>query len=162
MARNAYEGRTRVYWCTTISDITAPTAGEIAAGEDLSCFITKDGVNPGLSTNNVDSAAICETFDAQDVGSFGANFTLTMFRDDTSDDAWDLCVYGTVGFLVVWYNAVPGDEDPPEAGEPVQVWPAKMHQPVMNPSAANEMQKFTEAFAITAQPEFNAIVGTGT
>lgn len=162
MARTAYEGRTRVYWCTTIDDISAPTEGEIAAGTDLSSFVTKDGVNPGLSTNNVDTAALDETFDAQVPGSYGANFQLTMFRDDDADDAWDLCVYGTEGFLVIWYFATPGDNTPPAAGDVVEVWPAIMHQPVMQQSAANEAKKFVETFAIPSAPDQNAIVASGT
>lgn len=160
MARLAYDGRTNVYWCTTIDDPTAPTEGEIAAGTDLTAFITKDGVQPNLTTNNVDSATIAEIFDAQVVGTFGADFTLTMKRDDASDDAWDLCVYGTAGFIVVDEFNESGTL--PSAGDPVDVWPAQMHQPTPANSSSNTEKTFTESFAITSAPQFSALVATGT
>ena len=160
MARLAYDGRTNVYWLTVLDDVTAPTEGEIAAGTDITSFITKDGVQPNLTTNNVDSATIAEIFDAQVVGTFGADFQLTMKRDDTNDTAWDLCVYGTAGYIVVDEFNESGTA--PSAGDPVDVWPAQMHQPTPANSSSNTEKTFTESFAITAAPQFSVLVATGT
>jgi hypothetical protein len=38
------------------------------------------------------------------------------------------------------------------------VWPAEMHQPVPQNSAANTQQRFVEMFAVTAQPNLKATV----
>lgn len=156
MARSVYEGRTNVYWVVTIANKNSPTAAEIAAGTALTNFVTKDGVRPGMRTNNVDSATIAETFDAQDVGSFGSDFELEMFRDDATDTAWNLCIYGTSGFLVIDRQRAAGVL--PIATNKVEVWPAKMHQKVMQNSAANTQKRFVEKFAITSAPVLDATV----
>lgn len=156
MAKLVSEGRTNVYWLTACANIAAPTVAEITAGTALTNYITKDGVDPGLSTNNVDSAGLAETFDAQNTGSWGGEFQLTMFRNDTADTAWNLCVYGTSGFLVVDRIRVAGVL--PSAGHKVEVWPAQMHQPIPQATAANTLQRFVEKFAITSQPNLKATV----
>jgi hypothetical protein len=156
MARLVYEGRTNVYWVTTISNIAAPTAAEIAAGTNLTNFVAKDGVAVNTTTNNVDSATIAETFDSQIVGSWGGEIELTMFRDDTADTAFTLCVYGTNGYLVIDRFGPSGTA--PVATDKVEVWPAEMHQPVPQNSAANTQQRFMEKFAVTSQPNLSATV----
>jgi hypothetical protein len=154
--RLVYEGRTNVYWLTTCANIAAPTAAEITAGVALTTFTAKDGVAVNTTTNNVDSATIAEIFDAQDVGSWGAELELTLFRDATADTAWNLCVYGTAGFVVLDRFRVSGVL--PIATNKVEVWPAKMHQPTPENSAANTLQRFVEKFAITSTPNLKATV----
>jgi hypothetical protein len=156
MARLVYEGRTNVYWVTTISNIAAPTVAEITAGTPLTNFVAKDGVAVNTTTNNVDSATIAETFDSQIVGSWGGSVELTMFRDDSADTAWNLCVYGTNGYVVI--DRFNDSGTLPIATEKVEVWPAEMHQPVPQNSAANTQQRFVEMFAVTAQPNLKATV----
>lgn len=155
MAKMPYEKYTRVYFCTTISNIAAPTAAEIAAGVYLSPFITKDGVQTPNNQNFVDSADISTNFDSQEPGSYGGGpINLTMFRDATTDTAWDLIVNGTRGYLVIARRTTVA----PVATNKVEVWPVAMHEPVMQNTAANEMQKFTAAFAVTATPNTKATV----
>lgn len=156
MARSVYEGRTNVYWATSVSNKNAPTVAEITAAVALTNFVTKDGVAPNLTTNNVDSSTIAETFDAQTVGSYGADFSLTMFRDDSADTAWNTMVRGTNGFLIIDRVRVSGTL--PSAGHKVEVWPAQINQRVMQNSASNEQQKFDVKFAITSAPNDNATV----
>jgi hypothetical protein len=156
MARLVYEGRTNVYWVTTIASIAAPTVAEITAGVALTNFVAKDGVAVNTSTNNVDSATIAETFDSQIVGSWGGSVELTLFRDDAADTAWTTCVYGTNGYIVIDRFRAAGVL--PAATEKVEVWPAEMHQPVPQNSAANTQQRFVEMFAVTAQPNLKAVV----
>src|SRR4051812_2533512 len=101
MSREVYEGKTNVYWLTACANIAAPTVAEITAGTALTNFVSKDGVAVNINTNNVDSATIADTFDAQNVGSYGSDVQLTLFRDNSADTAWNLCVYGTTGYLVI-------------------------------------------------------------
>lgn len=158
MARLTHENNTKVHFVTTISNVAAPTAAEIAAGTNLTPYITKDGVNTPSNQNYVDSAGIDTNFDAQNVGSYGgAPLTLTMFRDDTDEtDSWDLMVYGTAGYLVIGRNSASGIA----ASDVVEVWPVEMHQPVMMQTAGNEMQKFTAGFAVTSAPTLDAVVAS--
>jgi hypothetical protein len=158
MARYVYEGYTRVQWVTTIADIGEPTVAELNAGTDITNFVTKDGVNTPQNQNMVDSATIAETFDAQLVGSWGGALELTMFRDAVAadDDAWTLFVYGTNGFLVIRRGIAVATAT--AAAQRVEVYPAQMHQPIMQPSAANEQQRFVVSCAVTAAPDLKAVV----
>jgi hypothetical protein len=155
MARTQHEGNTKVYFVPTLASKTAPSLASITAGTNLTAFITKDGVDVPNNQSMIDSATIDETFDAQEPGSWGGGpLTLTMFRDSiaASDTAWTLCVYNTRGFIVISRRGVP------IVGSKVEVYPVAMHEPVMLATAANEMQKFREVFAVTAAPAMNATV----
>lgn len=153
MPKLVYEQNTKVHWLTTIADIAAPTLTEITAGTNLTPFITKDGVARNIATNNVDSASIDTNFDSQEVGSWGAGFQLTMFRDDGDEaESYDLVVYGTRGFLVV----CPFGE--PAVADQVEVYPAALHEPAPQNSAANAMQTFMVNCAITDKPNLRAVV----
>ena len=157
MSRFVYEGQTRIQWVTTIADIAEPTPTELNAGTNLTPFVTKDGLNTPQNPNMVDSATIAETFDAQLVGSWGGALELTMFRDSVAadDDAWTLFVYGTNGFVVVRRGVAVATTF--AADDRVEVYPAQMHQPIMQPSAANEQQRFTVSLAVTSQPNLKAV-----
>src|SRR6478752_4663623 len=151
MARFVYEGKTNVWWVPTIATTSTPRVNEITAGTALTNFVAKDGVEVNINTNNVDSATIAQIFDAQAVGSYGADLKLTLFRDDSADTAWTTCVYGSTGYLVISrINTASGSN--PANGAKVEVWPAQMHQPSPQNSAANEVVKFVEVFAVTSTP----------
>lgn len=156
MSRLVYEGRTNVYWAITITNKAAPTVAQITAATELTDFVAKDGVAVNINSNNVDSATIAETFDSEVVGSYGGSLQLTMFRDDTADTAWDLCVYGTNGFLIIDRFNPSGTL--PAATDKVEVWPAQMHEPAPQNSAANTQQRFIETFAVTSAPVLKAVV----
>jgi hypothetical protein len=156
MARYVYEAYTRVAWVTTISSIAAPTVAELNAGTNITPFITKDGLTTPANQNMVDNASLAETFDAQLVGSWGGAIQLTMFRDNSADTAWNLCVYGTNGYLVVRRGIAIATGW--TASQNVEVYPSQMHQPVMAATASNEQQRFTVQLAVTAEPNVNATV----
>jgi hypothetical protein len=160
MARFVYEGKTNVYWLTTIATTSTPRLNEITAGTALTNYVAKDGLAVNITTNNVDSATIAQIFDAQVAGSWGAELELTMFRDDTTDSAWLLCTYGTTGYLVIDRFRNSGTN--PTQASKVEVWPAQMHQPSPENSAANTNVRFVEKFAITSQPYLSATVTTAT
>ncbi len=100
-----FDGRTKVSWVTTIADIAAPTVAELDAGTDLSCFLTKDGLDLGVSESAVDGGQLCSTIDGETAGTQKIAPTLKMYRASVAadDDAWDLVVLGTAGHLVVRY-----------------------------------------------------------
>lgn len=156
MARQVYEGKTNVYWATAVANKAAPTVAEITAAVALTNFVAKDGVAVNITTNNVDSATIAETFDAQVTGSWGGEVELTMFRDNTADTAWNLCVYGTAGYLII--DRFRNSGTLPSISHKVEVWPAQMHQPAPENSASNTLLRFVEKFAVTSQPNLSATV----
>ncbi len=158
MARFVYEGNTNVYWVLSIATASNPAVSEITAGTALTNFIAKDGVAVNITTNNVDSATIAETFDAQVVGSWGAELELKMFRDNSADTAWTTCVYGSTGYIVI--NRFDTSGSNPSNGDKVEVWPAQMHQPSPENSASNTNVSFIEKFAIRSQPYLSATAHT--
>lgn len=154
MSRTVYEGKNKVFFVETIANKQAPTVAEIAAGTALTPFITKDGISVPSNQNMVDSATVADVFDAQQAGSWGGGpLVLTMFRDSIDEtDSYDLIVYGLRGFIIISRFGAVAD------GSPVEVWPVEAHEPTMLPSAANTMQKFTAAFAVTGPPALRATV----
>lgn len=160
MARYPFEEHTTVIWVPGddgVANIEAPTLAEIAAGSDVTCFITRDGLNPGGTNNKVDGAGLCTRIDGQTVGTVGYDFTLRMFRDNASggDDAWDLANWGDLGFLVVRRGVMYGDVF--AAGQAVEVYEAQMGEPIPASSAQNTSQAFELGLAI-ANAELKAVV----
>lgn len=156
MARYVYDGKTRVTWATAIANKNAPTTAELNAGTSLSPFLRKDGLNINLSQNMVDNADLEDLFDAQGVGTYGGSMEMSIFRDDTADTAWNLFVYGTVGFVVVRRGIAVATAW--AAAQKVEVYPAQMHEPVPMPSSANEQVAAKAALAITDTPALKATV----
>lgn len=156
MAGAVSDGNVKVTWVPTIADIQAPTVSEISAGTPIP-RITKDGVNPPQNQNTVDGAGIDDTYDSENVGTWGGGpFELTIFRDDTDEtDTYDLFVYGLTGFLVIGRF---GSND--TSSDKVEVWPAESHEPVLMQTATNEKQRFQVSFAITSEPALRAVVAT--
>lgn len=154
MARLAYEARTKVHYVATLEDEESPALTEIAAGVDLTTFITKDGVNPGTTNNRIDTGGIDDTFDSQIQGSWGAEFQLTAMRDDTTDTAWETLQRGVQGYIIIGYDSAAGIA----TADVVQVWAVELGTPVMQPSAANTNQMFIADCAIATPPVLEAEV----
>lgn len=158
MARFVHERNINVYWLVTLATTSTPLVSEISSGVNLTNFVSKDGVKTGISGNNVDSATIAENFNAQVVGSVGADLQLIMFRDDATDTAWNTCVYGSNGYLVIDRFRVSGTL--PTSGSKVEVWPAEMHFPAPEDTGQDTVVRFVEMFAVTSQPYLSAVVRT--
>lgn len=156
MPRYVHDGKTRVYWVPSISNIAAPTTAELNAGTSLAAFLKKDGLNISFTQNMVDNADLEDTFDAQGVGTYGGTMELTLFRDDTTETAWNLFVYGTSGYIVVRRGVAFGTAW--TASQKAEVYPAQMHQPTPNPTTANEQVTFKAMVAITDTPNLKATV----
>jgi len=141
--KNVYEEYTRAWWVTTMSSIAAPTVAEIGAGVDITSFLMKDGIDTGVSTSAVDAGGLSTRFAAQEPGSTAVNPTLKMFRLSplADDDAYDLAVWGTEGYLVV--RRMLAVATAVAAAQKVEVFKGKFGDPVTAASAANQMQYFT-------------------
>lgn len=157
--RLVWEENTTVWWVPAIADRSAPTVAEIEAGEDLTSFVPKDGIQFGFSDNTVDIGAIDTSFDAQVMGSWGAGLTISFFRDDEDDLAWDTLPRRSVGNFVIRTNKASGAE--PAASDDVMVFPVQTGQRIMNDSGANEKQRFSVTCAVTDTPDLDAAVAAG-
>lgn len=157
MSRLVFEENYHVYVLPTQpANPDSPTMTEITAGDDITSFIPKDGFNPGVSNNRVSAGDLSTAFDAELMGSHGAQLSVTAFMDDEdgANDAFD--TFGVRGFegafVVCWRG-------PAAPGEPAFVWPdVESGSPMLPTTAANERQTFTAEFANRAEPEYHAVV----
>ena len=120
-----FEEHTRVTWAPTVTHLAQPNTVELNAGTLLTCHLTKDGLNPGGSTNGIDSGALCSRIDGQVAGSVSFSATLKFFRyEQGDDDAWDLVNWGDAGYLVIRrglaYDTIWG------VGQAVEVYKAQL------------------------------------
>jgi hypothetical protein len=137
-----FEENYAVHFCPVIAAMESPTVAEINAGIDVTELLTKDGVNPGSSNNKVAAGNLATAFDAEIMGSHGANLSMKYFKDNEDDIAWDLFPRLTSGYYVV------SPFGPAIAGAPVYVWKVQTGEPTLPSSAANERQTFTSECAV--------------
>ena len=152
-----FEKHTRVTWAPSITNIALPNAVELNAGTLLTCHLTKDGLNPGGSTNGIDSGALCSNIEGQIAGSVAFSANLKFFRyEQGDDDAWDLVNWGDAGYLVIRrglaYDTIWG------VGQAVEVYKAQFGEPVVASSAANTLTTF-EVSLFVEDAEQKATVG---
>ena len=148
-----YEENTKVVYLPTIAAVDLePTVAEIAAGTDVTSYITKDGINEGASNNRVASGTIDTAFDAEEPGSYGFQLSLTAERDDTDDDFFDLFVRGLRGYILI------SDTASVAATEKCRVYPVAAMSPEFPASAANTKKTVTVPFAVTAPPNLRAVI----
>lgn len=101
MAVVIMDGRVKVSFCTSISNIAAPTVAELNAGTALEGYITPDGLNITPTTGKVDTSNVGSTFTTNRAGRKAFDIKLKIHHDGTSDVGWNLLPYRTNGFLVV-------------------------------------------------------------
>lgn len=156
--RLAYEGKVRHFWVETLTNPAAPSVAELTAGFDFTRYVPKDGVSGDPVENFIDSTDISETFDAQQVGSWGEQITFQMYKQYPNDDAFDFWAYGDVGYFVSLWAA---DADSPKDGDPCYVRHLEVHQPKPLPHSPNAKQRFTMASTNIEEPIYTATVGGG-
>lgn len=156
MSAYVHEGMTKVSFVPTITNKAAPTVAQLAAGTDITTYLTKDGLKVPQSQNMVDNTSLAETFDAKVVGSWGGDLSLTMKRDNGTDTAWDLFDYGETGYIVVRRGVAHATAF--AAAQKVEVYPVQSHMPVPNDTASNAQATFTVGLAVTSEPELAAVV----
>jgi hypothetical protein len=159
MPRIVFEENYEVYWLDAApADPAAPTVAELTAGDDITSYIPKDGFAPGVSNNRVAAGDLSTAFDAEIMGSHGAQLSVTAFLDDTTNTAFDTFgVRGATGaFVAIW------DGGGAAAGSKAFVWPyVEAGSPTLPTTAANERQTFTADFAVGGdgtEPEYHATV----
>lgn len=155
MARLVFDGKHHIYWLpANPADLDAPTVAEIAAGDEITSFIPKDGVQYGISNNRVDGGDISTIFGGESMGTWTSQVSLTIFLDDDTNTAFDLLgAHGVSGCLVITpFEAA-------AATAKCYVFPtAETGAPVLGNSAANERQKATIELAIGSEPQFDGVV----
>ena len=143
MSRIVFEANYAISWVPTVADISSVTTTELDTGTDITDFVPKDGFNPGGTSNTVDVGHLGTAYDATEIGSYGHALSVTFFKDDVNDDAWDLFPRATRGYLVVSpFNRTP------VTGDTLYVWKCASQEPTLPSTASNTRQSFTVDFAV--------------
>lgn len=152
------DGKIKVVWATTISNISAPTVAELEAGQDFTVRITPDGLSLPMETADVDNSNLASTFTTNLAGRQSSSPEVTFKRGDnpTDDAPWDALTYQTMGYLVV--RRILAYSTAWTAGQDVEVYPMQCGQRNSIPPAPNEVSKFTCPMKLREEPDLEAVV----
>lgn len=144
------DGRTRVYWVTTIANQSAPTTTELNAGIDLTSTLTADGLS-GLQpeTAAVDTSSLASTFTSNVNGrtSFG-NTRLRLKKQSGTDTIFTTLTRDTAGFLVVRRSVTQSTAWASTQG--VEVYPALIGEVARMDPEPNTVERYELPIQITA------------
>ncbi|NUS29818.1 MAG: hypothetical protein HOV92_37145 [Streptomyces sp.] len=152
------DGKTRVAWASTISNINAPTVAELTAAIDLTKRITPDGLKADPTTADVDTSSLASKFDTKTVGRIGYENEVTFKRGDnpTDDAPYQTLKYGVSGYLVI--RRAIDYTTAWTVGQQVEVYPITCGERANIAPAANEVSKFTSPMKTTDAPATDALV----
>lgn len=149
MADIVSDGMTKVAFVTTIAAPAAPTAAEMAAGEDLEGFLTPDGLGMDFGNDSVDVTALSSTYNAELPGRLTLSTELTFKHQGDTVAPFSTFAGKPEGYIVVRRNVDATDawaENDVIETYPVQIGIRRRMAP-----AANELLKFTvQAFHTSA------------
>jgi hypothetical protein len=150
------DGNIKVSWCTTISNIHAPTAAEINAGTSLEDFITPTGLKIAPTTAAIDTSSLSSTFTTQGAGRRAFPIDIEFKRQTPVDVAYNLLPWRTSGYLVV--RRTMACKTAIATGQVLEVYPVQTGERQENPPAMNEVQKFVSPMYMTGDPDKSAVV----
>lgn len=161
-------GRETWLYVPTIADPSAPTVAELTGASvlDLSCYFYAETGRPSQTTNRVTRPKrVCDTVTFEQIGDTtyaggDALYALDPQAAPASEgkDAYETLPEGTTGFLV---RRLGVDVDTAiTAGDYVDVFPAEFGPAMPTTTGDAEAAEVAamQAFAITAQPTFLALV----
>lgn len=157
-----YDENTRAFWLdTNPADTSAPTVAEIAAGFDMTGYLTIDGLARNTGNSRVAGGDLLDGFDAESMGRHQAAPTLTLkrrLRGSNAEEAWTtLGSRGVQGCLVVLPFLAP--DDTPSATDSCEVYPScETGSPQLQNTAANTEQRFIVPIAVGSSPVYDAVV----
>jgi hypothetical protein len=152
MATDTFENL-KVVATPTVASMAAPTVANLTAGTDLTPLIPVAGVNLAATQNTASIALLGQAFIVENIGTHGKSMTLTFVRHKTAvlDVAWTLFTYKLATHIVI------GRFGSLAAAARAEVYQVETSEPLMNPSAENEVQQFTVQCAIQAYNQ-NAVI----
>jgi len=149
MADIVSDGMTKVAFVTTIAAPAAPTAAEMAAGEDLEGFLTPDGLGMDFGNDSVDVTALSSTYNAELPGRQTVSTELTFKHQGDAVAPFSTFAGKPEGYIVVRRNV--DATDAWAENDVIEVYPVQIGTRRRMAPAANEVLKFTvQAFHTSA------------
>lgn len=158
MADITADGRTRVYWVTSIANIAAPTTTELNAGIDLTSTLTADGLS-GLQpdTADVDTSSLASTFNTMVNGRSSFSDTrLRLKKQSGTDTIFTTLVRDTAGYLVIRRSVTQATAWASAQG--VEVYPALCGEVARMDPEPNTVERYEIPIKITSTPNLRAAV----
>lgn len=160
MARIIPNQNTYIAFATTIANIQAPTAAEIAAGVNLTPHVMT--LNASASGNTVPTPSFDSLFETNIPGTQQASFSGDFYRNNASgasgDLAWVTLPRLTSGFFVISRFGGTGANQLPIATNKVEVWPVLVTSRTMANMSNNTVMTFTVTCSVPEQPAESAVV----
>jgi hypothetical protein len=152
------DGRTRVYWVTTIANQNAPTTTELNAGISLQGTITADGLS-GLQpdTASVDTSSLASTFSTAVNGRTAfSNTRLRLKKQSGTDTIFTTLTRDTAGFLVVRRSVL--ETAAWASAQGVEVYPVICGEVARMDPEPNTVERYEIPLTVTAAPSLRAAV----
>ena len=152
MTAVAHDGTVKIYFATTVASLAAPTVANITAATLIPNVTNFQTPN---SESMIDAADIDAEYDNEIIGTGKAGpIVLTIKRDDTDEsDGWELFdTPKAVGYLIFSrFGAAVADSK-------VEVYPVQVGRRRPASYGRNALQTFEIPFAVTDDPELDAVV----
>lgn len=148
-----------------IADLTAPTQTEIAAGVDISCYLTSDGYAPSLEEQVIADERLCSTQTYEQRGRSARTLMLTYIDNTnapnelTDNEAKVTLVPGAKQFIVT-RRGLPYD-DAVAADQKVSVFPITSGEYNELTPEANSVLKISQKQFISGKSHISVAVASG-
>ena len=160
MARITPDGYTKIHFVPTVAAPATITLVEIAAGEELTPFLTPAGLDTPEDGTDADSSSIASPRDFSVPATIGGDITGEFYRDDgtgsTTDAAWDALPRLTQGYLVIARFGGTDTDNAIKVADEVEVWEVRVSQRSNSRITRGEVLRFTSTFAVAA----DMVIGT--
>jgi hypothetical protein len=160
MADIVIDGRVRVDYLPTVSNIAAPTTAEYAAGTQLTLFLAPtglEGFEPAQA--EVDNTSMASNFDTHLPGRLSYSNTRMIFKkQDGTDAIFNLLVPDTNGVISIRTNGVL-QTTAPTTGQLVRMYPGRAGEAYpMGIGESNALERFVVPWTISSRPNLRAVI----
>lgn len=145
-----------------VTFVSSPTvnAASLTAGEDLSCYLTSDGWNPGTDEATVTDSRLCSKQDFEQPGRVTESLEIGyVYNTQQTDEdiARQSLERGTVGYLAVRWGY---DYDQAWAtGQEYDLYPIKTGVQRKQPPEQNSVLKMMQKCFITGEVKRDLVLG---
>jgi hypothetical protein len=138
---------------TPPASLAAPKSTELTAATEVTSLVS--GLNFSAQGSAVPTPDLSTLFETSIPGTTTATASMDGYRDDTSDDLWELLPRGTEGVV---YIARYGGK--PAVADNVEVWPVRVISRTNANMTNNTVATFTVTFSVPEEPVEDATVAT--
>jgi hypothetical protein len=153
----------KVHFVTSLT-VATPKITEIAAGLELTPFITPAGISLPDEGSEADVSDFSSARDKSAPATVSGNPEGEFWRDSVyaDDDAWTTLVRDATGYLVVaLFGGTTSGTYAIKSGDEVDIWPVRVSSRNQARPARGEGLRFNAVFAVTSDPTYNVTTIAG-